>query len=133
MLAPLGHAKCGLRDTMTYPRIVLVGPIVEVRVEKLYWSQLEVHVINKFIKISMHIDNPLGQGPGADPEEGRRRAPPPYTLKSPLNWLKFTKKSRGQAPKARAPPFSDPGAATDFSIPNLPVTITERVSNLSRP
>ena len=43
-----------------------------------------------------------------------QKAPPPPLLKSPLNWLKFTKKSWGASPKPRAlpPPFSDPGSAT---------------------
>ena len=56
----------------------------------------------------------------ADPGGGQQAHAPlfsPYTLKSLLNWLKFTKKSRGQAPKTPGAPLStNPGSATSWRL-----------------
>ena len=53
----------------------------------------------------------------ADPAVAPPAPPPQYfrqnTFKSPLNWLKFTKKHWSQAPKTPgAHLFTDPGSAT---------------------
>ena len=41
----------------------------------------------------------------------------PNTLKSPLNWLKFTKEILGESPQNPGRPLSsDPGSATDSSV-----------------
>ena len=57
------------------------------------------------------------RGPCADPGGGRGRSGP-NTLKSPLNWQKFTKKSWGQAPITPGAPFSsDHGSATGAYMP----------------
>ena len=57
----------------------------------------------------MFLWSETGEDTVADPGGETRPLPrsfSPNTLKSPLNWLKFTKKTPG------APLFSDPGSAT---------------------
>ena len=55
--------------------------------------------------------------PGGGGAAGARPPFLPNTLKSHLNWLKFTKKSRGQAPKTTGAPLStNPGSATSWRL-----------------
>ena len=52
----------------------------------------------------------------ADPGGGGGRKKQ-YTLKIPLNWLKFTKKTLGASPQIPVRSlFSDPGSATESTV-----------------
>ena len=50
------------------------------------------------------------------------------TLKGPLNWLKFTKKTTGASPQNPGRPhFSDPGSSTELGHHGVVIRTTSRL------